>query len=144
MSVNPSLSREQFEHLIPHSGSMVLIDTVEYWIETAIKCSTLSHQNPANPLRMEGQLAGVHLLEYGAQVMAIHGGLLTGIAVPGYLAAVRAAHFYIDNLDDVKEKLVIEAYAELKIKNGAVYQFNVTDSCGQLLLEARATVINTL
>ncbi len=144
MNFEQRLSREQFERLIPHVGMMALIDTVESWTDSQIICRTRTHQNSNHPLRLEGELSAIHLLEYGAQVMAIHGGLLSGKATPGFLAAVRGAHFYIDKLDEVVGELVIRANAELKIQNGAVYQFTITDAHNKLLLDARATVINTL
>lgn len=75
--------------------------------------------------------------------MAIHGGLLSGKSSPGYLAALRGAHFHIDTLNSVTSALHIEASAELKIENGAVYLFRVTDAYNTLLLDARATVIHT-
>ena len=136
------LSKEQFEPLIPHSGAMCLIDRVDDWNENSILCASSSHQNPHNPLRLDGELSSMHLLEYGAQAMAIHGGLLTGIASPGVLVAVRDVKFYIDTLDPINEEIVIRANAEMNIASGASYQFSITDVSGNLLLSARATVIN--
>ncbi len=144
MSVEQGLQRAQFAHLIPHASDMVLIDRVDAWSERFIDCATNSHRSLLNPLRHEGVLSAIHLLEYGAQVMAIHGGLLSGRAMPGYLAAVRAAHFYVETLDEVTSEILIKAKAELNANNGAIYQFSVQDSHDQLLLRARATVINTL
>lgn len=138
------LSRVHFEGLIPHAGAMILIDTVESWTDKHITCRTLSHQQANHPLRLNGVLSAIHLLEYGAQTMAIHGGLLSGKILPGFLAAVRRAHFFIDHLDDVAGELVINAQAELKIQNGAVYQFTITDTHNKQLLDARTTVIYTL
>jgi len=138
-----SLQKIQFSHLIPHSGSMSLIDKVESWNEKEIYCSSESHLSSNNPLRLNNSLSAIHLIEYGAQSMAIHGGLLSGKSSPGYLAAVRGAHFHIDTLDNIKGLLYIEAKAELKIDNGAVYGFYIYDHTKTLLLDARATVIHT-
>ncbi|MCF7970585.1 MAG: hypothetical protein K9L22_05405 [Methylococcaceae bacterium] len=137
------ISQAQFAHLIPHAGSMMLIDQVDSWTDKQIHCSTHSHLASDNPLRLNGSLSAMHLIEYGAQSMAIHGGLLSGKSSPGFLAAVRGAHFHIDNLDSITTTLHIEASAELKIENGAVYAFRITDSHNLLLLDARATVIHT-
>ena len=144
MIVDRRLTKAQFQPLIPHVGVMNLIDMVESWADNRIVCRTRSHLQTEHPLRLNGQLSAIHLLEYGAQAMAIHGGLLHGKALPGYLAAVRGAQFYIENLDDVAGDLIIKANAELKIQNGAVYRFTIMDSADLLLVEARATVINTL
>jgi predicted hotdog family 3-hydroxylacyl-ACP dehydratase len=120
---------------------MILIDRVDSWTAKQIVCRSQSHQNPAHPLRLKGQLSAMHLIEYGAQTTAIHGGLITGKSAPGFLAAARGVHFYIDNLDDVYGEIIISATAELKIQNGAVYTINITDSHQKLLFEARATVV---
>src|SRR3546814_5046341 len=66
--------------------------------EHSAHCRTESHRAAANPLRRDGQLAAVHLIEYGAQAMAVHGGWMArqnraagdgAGARPGVLAAVR-------------------------------------------------------
>ena len=143
MNNNKPLNQADFAHLIPHAKPMLLIDRVHTWSTHQIECSTLSHLLSDNPLRLAGSLSAIHLIEYGAQCMAIHGGLLSGKSSPGYLAAVRGAHFYIDTLDIVTGALHIVANAELKIENGAVYSFRITDNQDSLLLDARATVIHT-
>ncbi len=137
------IKQTQFAHLIPHAESMMLIDQVDSWGDKQINCSTQSHLSSNNPLRLNNSLSAIHLIEYGAQSMAIHGGLLSGKSSPGFLAAVRGAHFHIDTLDNITSTLHIEASAELKIENGAVYSFRITDSHNILLLDARATVIHT-
>ena len=141
-SQNKKLNKTQIEQLIPHRGSMVLIDSVEYWEATKIQCSSNSHRLANNPLRLNGKLSAVHLLEYGAQAMAIHGGLLVESAQPGFLAAIRNVHFYTDSLDGIDSIITITATAELKNENGVIYKFNITDANQNLLLEARATVIH--
>ncbi|NOQ35132.1 MAG: hypothetical protein GQ569_04470 [Methylococcaceae bacterium] len=142
MSNNQRLLQSEFKNLVPHAGMMLLIDEVQSWTENNIITRSHSHQNPDNPLRLNGKLSSLHLIEYGAQTMAIHCGLLTGNARAGFLAAVRAAHFYIDVLDDVESELIINATAELQMSKGAVYQFSVSDNDNNLLIEARTTVVH--
>ncbi|MEQ1635333.1 MAG: hypothetical protein ABL903_01500 [Methylococcales bacterium] len=142
MSASKPLSKVHFAHLIPHTGSMSLIDTVDFWSDKQIICRSSTHQDPANPLRLYDNLSSIHLIEYGAQAMAIHGGLLSGKASPGFLAAIRNVHFYSDALNTVTNDLLITAEAALKIQNGAVYDLSIRDTRQHLLLEARATVIN--
>jgi predicted hotdog family 3-hydroxylacyl-ACP dehydratase len=142
MNATKPLGRQQFAHLIPHTGNMSLIDAVECWNDKQIVCRSRSHQDPANPLRLQDALSAIHLIEYGAQAMAIHGGLLTGKASPGFLAAARNAHFYCDDLNEINEDILIAANATLKICNGAVYEFNISTANHRVLLEARATVIS--
>ena len=142
MKFNQFLLQADFKHLVPHSGTMLLVDEVISWTDECIITRSFSHQNPKNPLRLNGVLSSLHLIEYGAQSMAIHCGLLTGNARAGFLASIKDAHFYVDYLDDVVSGLIITAKAELQLQNGAVYQFSISDENKALLVDARATVIH--
>jgi len=142
MNLNQKLSQAAFKTLVPHAGLMLLIDSIESWDEEHITAHSYSHQNPNNPLRLAGTLSSLHLIEYGAQTMAIHCGLLTGEAQIGFLAAVKGANFYIDNLDEIESELIIKATAQLQLPKGAVYEFRVNDDDNQLLLTAQATVVH--
>lgn len=135
------LTRANFAPLVPHTAAMLLIDEVLHWNERQILARCHSHQNPHHPLRLNGELSALHLIEYGAQTLAVHGGLLNGKAQPGFLAAVRAAHFYLDTLDGVTADLLIQANSELQGSSGAVYQVSIHDTNNRLLLEAGLTVV---
>lgn len=86
-------TREAIAALIPHQGLMCLWQEVVEWDEERIVLRTNGHRDPAHPLRRDGRLHAVHLCEYGAQTMAVHGGLLArrdgGVAKPGVLVALR-------------------------------------------------------
>ena len=73
---------------------MCLLDEIVAWDENAIHARSRSHQRTDNPLRSDDCLRAVHLCEYGAQAMAVHGGLLAraagGSAAPGFLVSLRA------------------------------------------------------
>ena len=142
MNSDKILLRDEFAHLVPHTGTMLLIDQVLKWSQGQIITRCFSHQTPNHPLRLAGKLSSIHLIEYGAQTMAVHCGLLTGRSHPGFLAAVRAAHFYVDDLDSIVDALIIQATAELQLANGAVYAFRVSDTHNTLLVDARATVVH--
>ena len=142
MNLNQPLSQASFKTLVPHAGLMLLIDRVESWTQEHIITHSYSHQNPDNPLRLAGTLSSLHLIEYGAQTMAIHCGLLTGKAQTGFLAAIKGAEFYIDSLDEIESELTIKATAQLQLSKGAVYKFSVNDADNQLLLTAQATVVH--
>lgn len=136
--------KEEIARLIPHTGSMCLVDRVIHWNRQSIRCSTRSHMDSSNPLRYRERLSSLVLIEYGAQTMAIHGGLLSRqdrAATPGYLAAVNDAKFHIDFVDHLTDELIIEAMAKLRLNNGVVYGFTVHCN-GSPLLEARATIIH--
>jgi predicted hotdog family 3-hydroxylacyl-ACP dehydratase len=122
---------------------MLLIDRIDAWDAHSISCSSDSHRKADNPLRSHGRLAALHLIEYGAQAMGIHGGLLHGCPQPGYLAAIRNMRLYADTIDTLGGSLRITATALGKSGQGVVYQLMVSDAQGRLLLEGRATVIHT-
>ncbi len=137
---NPNNSQLRIEQLIPHGGRMSLIERIDCWDEHGIQCSTDSHRRSDHPLCHAGSLSALHLLEYGAQCIAIHGGLLAGGSRPGFLAAVKNAHFSIELLDNIQSELIIRAKPEIQDKNGAIYQFSI-GAGGKRLLEAHATVM---
>ncbi|MGH8474332.1 MAG: hypothetical protein ACRERS_10555 [Methylococcales bacterium] len=136
------LTRAQFQALIPHSGPMCLIDSVESWDEHSIVCLSGTHSNPSNPLRSNGELSSMHLIEYGAQAMAIHAGLLHSSAARGVLAALRNVRLYVDCAEHLSDQIQITAIVEAISDPVAVYNFEVSELGGPVLVEARATVIN--
>lgn len=138
------LSQEQIRELIPHSGTMCLLDGVIAWDETVIRCRSRSHRLPSNPLRRPDGLSAIHLIEYGAQAMAIHGGLLArthgSSGRPGYLAAIRQVELYTRTLDDVDDDLTIEAERLLDDHSHFLYAFRASAG-DRLLAVGRTTVI---
>jgi len=129
--------------LIPHGGAMCLLDAVEQWDETGIICKTASHRDATNPLRRDDQLEAVCGLEYAAQAMAVHVGLLQQgkerrIAM-GYLGAVKNLTLRDGRLDDVKEDLTVQATRLVGQGSSFIYTFRV--SAGpQELLDGRASI----
>jgi predicted hotdog family 3-hydroxylacyl-ACP dehydratase len=139
-----SIDKPEIRALIPHAGLMCLLDRVVEWDDQAIVCTTDTHRDPANPLRREGQLSGLHALEYGAQAAAVHGGLRARAAgttaEPGYLAAIRDARLQTTRLDDIDSPL--QVYARRLFGEGAntVYQCRI--SAGNVsLADGRITII---
>lgn len=132
--------------LIPHSGNMCLLDKVIYWDQTQIECLANSHRDKHNPLKSQGQLLAIHLIEYGAQAIAVHGGLLAKSKKkafqPGYLAGIHEANFYIDTVDCNISELRINGCAQFQSEAGVIYtvQIHAVDR-KELLIEARATVM---
>jgi predicted hotdog family 3-hydroxylacyl-ACP dehydratase len=130
--------------LIPHSGSMCLLDSVTEWDDRSIICISNTHRDPANPLRRNGQLSAVHAFEYAAQAAAVHGGLRArsvGVtAPPGYLAALRDARLYMMRLDDVASPLQICAHRLVGEAANTVYECRVSAD-DVLLAEGRITIM---
>ena len=138
------INKAEIRTLIPHSGSMCLLDSVTEWDDRSIVCISNTHRDPANPLRRDGQLSAVHAFEYGAQAAAIHGGLraraVGATAPPGYLAALRDARLHVMRLDDAASPLQICAYRLFGEAANTVYECQV--SAGDVLLaEGRITIM---
>lgn len=129
--------------LIPHHGAMCLLDTVERWDKTSILCTTASHRDSANPLRRDNRLEAICGLEYAAQAMGVHVGLLQQgkerrLAV-GYLGAVKNLMLRAARLDDVKGDLTIQATRLVGEVDCFIYVFRV--SVGrETFLDGRASI----
>jgi len=124
------IDKSEIRTLIPHSGTMCLLDGVVSWDDNSIVCITNTHREASNPLRRGGQLSTVHALEYGAQAAAIHGGLRVRaagtIAPPCYLAALRDAHLDVARLDDLASPLRVHAQHLFGDAGNTIYQFSVS------------------
>ncbi|MGH8502676.1 MAG: hypothetical protein ACREVE_09435, partial [Gammaproteobacteria bacterium] len=69
------VDKDAIRALIPHAGTMCLLDAVLEWDDESIHCTSETHRAADNPLRREGRLSALHAFEYGAQAVAVHGGL---------------------------------------------------------------------
>lgn len=140
-----AVDRDEILRLIPHQGGMCLLDAVTNWTETQIECRTATHRDPANPLRHDGALAAVHLVEYGAQAMAIHGGLLARNAgAPprrGLLVTVRDFKAGVARIDGIAAPLVVTARRLLANADGQLYAFEI-QADGTVLASGRVGVIH--
>jgi predicted hotdog family 3-hydroxylacyl-ACP dehydratase len=97
-----------------------------------VVCATTTHRSAANPLRHEGRLAALHLAEYGAQAMAVHGGLRGDAARAGMLVAVRDLKLHVERVDDVEGEILVEARRLIASQNGLIYAFSVRAGTGEL------------
>jgi predicted hotdog family 3-hydroxylacyl-ACP dehydratase len=139
------LTREVIETLVPHAGAMCLWDEVLQWDAQSIRLRTQAHRDGAHPLRHRGRLHAVHLCEYGAQAMAVHGGLLAraaGAGVrPGMLVALRGVELHVDRIDDLPGALEAEAHSLIADASGSQYRFVITHE-GRTLAQGRAAVLH--
>ena len=122
---------------------MCLLDSVVTWTDMAIQCSAVSHLDPANPLRRDGQLSAVCGIEYALQAAAVHGALRSGTPQPlGYVAALRLTTLADGRLDDpALGVLAAGAVREHGDSSGFVYAISLHAADGRVLLEGRATVV---
>ena len=128
--------------LVPHGGTMCLITRIVSADEKQIVCSTSTHRSPYNPLRLNGQLASLHIAEYGAQAMAIHGGLLDPTARErgGMLAGVRDLTLNLARLDDIVDDIEIHAQRLIANPGGQIYLFTARGG-GRELAKGRVSVM---
>jgi len=138
------LAREAIESLVPHAGAMCLWDEVLDWNETSIRLRARNHRDTAHPLRSDGRLRAIHLCEYGAQAMAVHGGLLAQqagrVAAPGMLVALRGVELHIARIDDLPGPIDCEARLLAAGDASQQYSFRITHAYA-LLAEGRAAVM---
>ncbi|MGH8656788.1 MAG: 3-hydroxylacyl-ACP dehydratase [Gammaproteobacteria bacterium] len=138
------IDKQRLRALLPHGGSMCLLDGVKRWDAESILCVSKTHRDPNNPLRSRGRLAAVHGLEYGAQAAAVHGGLLRRAAgappTRGYLAAFKDARLLVARLDTIGSPLEISAARLTADVGDQIYTIRVS-ALGRLLVSGRVLVI---
>jgi len=128
--------------LVPHAGEMCLLTRIVRANEREIVCAALSHRSASNPLRRDGRLAALHLAEYGAQTMAVHGGLAQPAAAArgGMLVAIRDLALNVERLDDIDGELTISATRLVANADGQVYSFTAHGG-GRELGRGRVSVL---
>ncbi|HEY5851568.1 MAG TPA: phosphotransferase [Lysobacter sp.] len=138
------MAREDIASLIPHQGAMCLWEEVIDWDREHVRLRSHGHRDPDHPLRHEGRLHAVHLCEYGAQAMAVHGGLLAGAAgepvKPGMLVALRGVQLQAERIDDLAGALEVEAHCLLADGSGSQYGFVIRHG-GVEIASGRAAVL---
>jgi predicted hotdog family 3-hydroxylacyl-ACP dehydratase len=138
------IDRDTLLTLIPHQGAMCLWDEVIEWDAQRIRLRTHNHRDPSHPLRSDDRLRAVHLCEYGAQAMAVHGGLRArdggGAARPGMLVALRGVALHVAHIDDLSGALEGEAEVLIEAEDSQQYAFRILHA-GALLAEGRAAVM---
>lgn len=140
------LPKTDWAPLIPHAGSMCLLDAVLAWDEQTIHAISAGHARADNPLRGPQGLHAMHLAEYGAQAMAVHGGLLAHAkgaqaARPGRLVSLRDVNLFEEYVDRLDGQLDVHAECLYADDGGAQYAFRV-EHRGRLLASGRAAVIH--
>lgn len=140
------LPKTDWAQLIPHTGSMCLLDAVLAWDERTIHAISADHVRSDHPLRSPQGLHAVHLAEYGAQAMAVHGALLArdkGVetARPGMLVSLRDVQLFEEYVDRLEGHLDVHAECLYADDGGAQYAFRV-EHRGRLLASGRAAVIH--
>ncbi len=139
------LERDDWAQLLPHAGAMCLLDVVDSWDATTINAGSVGHARPDHPLRGDAGLHAVHLAEYGAQAMALHGALLARAAGdaavrPGMLVSLRDVRLEVGFVDAHGGRLDVHAERLYADAAGAQYAFRV-EQAGRLLASGRAAAM---
>lgn len=138
------LSHDQIATMIPHAGTMCLLDAVIAWNPSSIHCISTRIHHRDNPLRRPNGTLGMACgIEIAAQAMAVHGHLTASTATPpksGFLASIRDVHLAAATLDHFAGPINIKAELLMGDPSGATYRFAL-DHAGTALLSGRATVI---
>src|SRR5882757_571913 len=142
--MNTSIDKPEIRTLIPHAGTMCLLDNVTDWDDKSIVCTTSTHRDKTNPLRRDERLSSLNALEYGAQAAAIHGGLrarAAGTTAPAcYLAALRDARVHRQRLDDLTAPLEVRAKRLFGDAGNTIYQCAI--SAGDIrVADGRVTIM---
>jgi predicted hotdog family 3-hydroxylacyl-ACP dehydratase len=130
------------ESRVPHAGDMVLINEVRQHDEHTITCRARTGPLESHPLGRKGRLPATALAEYGAQAMAVHGGLLAAADAPpreGRLVSLGELSLSVPALEEPTE-LTIRAERVGGSVVGEIYRFEVLDET-RTLASGQATVM---
>lgn len=136
------IDRDALQQLVPHQGNMCLWDAVLTWDSDSITLQAGNHTDPEHPLRLGDALHAVHLCEYGAQAMAVHGGLLAQgqPSAAGMLVALRDVQLHCTRIDDLEGPLQGRATLLAAGAGSQQYAFEIHHG-QQLLAQGRAAVM---
>lgn len=130
--------------LVPHQGAMCLWQRLMEADAGTVTVSTTSHRDLANPLRSADHLRALHLCEYGAQAMAVHGGWLARAAgTPprkGFLVALRNVQLHVARIDNLPNELIGHAELLMQGADSQQYAFRI-EHAGRLIAQGRAAVM---
>ena len=147
-----TLVQAQIAELIPHSGTMCLLQALDAWDPRHIVCRADNHRDPQHPLRTRSGLLSPNAIEYAAQAMALHGALIGRAAgtpaTPGYLASARSVQLHVLRLDDLARADDANAADELRITatrqagdaRQILYVFSISHA-GRPVADGRAAVV---
>jgi len=135
--------KAEIAEVIPHVGSMCLLDGVLECDAQRIRCISSTHRDANNPMRSGNELLALCGIEYAAQAMAVHGAWDANFKNKpraGYLAALRHISCYTQRLDNLSDDLIIEAEKMMGDEARVIYQFNI-HAGNTKILSGRATVV---
>jgi predicted hotdog family 3-hydroxylacyl-ACP dehydratase len=142
LPAEPAIGRDALRSLLPHAGSMCLLECVARWDAGEIVCRAVSHRASDNPLRSGDRLGALAAIEYAAQAIAIHGSLRAPRAAgprSGVLGRVSQVKLGAERLDDIDAPLAVTARHLAESDDGCSYDFEVS-ARGVALVTGRVLV----
>jgi predicted hotdog family 3-hydroxylacyl-ACP dehydratase len=138
---------DNIRDLIPHGGAMCLLERIVTRDQRGMTLATRTHASWTNPLRHGGRLRAIHLCEYGAQAMAVHGGLMAratgGKSTPGLLVSLREVVLSVNFVESLDGEIHVEVERLEAGAAGLQYAFRVTHRNVELA-RGRAAVIENV
>jgi predicted hotdog family 3-hydroxylacyl-ACP dehydratase len=137
------LGRSQIEVMLPHAGTMCLLDTVEAWDAHAVHC-TAAAPGASHPLRRDGLVPAIAAVEYAAQATAVHGSLLGGEGqrAGGMLVKLSDVVLHADSLPASGAALDVRAWMKARAQSGCRYAFAVSAG-GEPIADGMLTIALT-
>jgi len=136
-----TIDRTRIQQLVPHAGSMCLLDAVTEWSDAAIAC-TSALPGPDHPLARDRRVPAIIATEYAAQATAVHGALLEGSDQPraGMLATLVDVQLAGAFIPEDGGTLSIRAELLGRSPAGCMYRFEV-GTARTLIASGRLTVV---
>ena len=132
--------------LVPHAGTMCLLEQVVDWNADGATVVTRTHRAPWNPLRCGNGLSAICLCEYGAQAMAVHGALVARASgkplAPGLLVSLREVELLVARADALPGELCVTVERLGGGAGGLQYRFRVSHD-GAVVALGRAAIIES-
>ena len=118
--------------MMPQKGTMRLLERIVDANATAITCQARDHRHPDYPLRIDGKLMGVSLVELGAQAAAAHASLHgVGGRHAGLLLSLQDVIVDLQDGDTAIGCFVVQAEQLYFDEGVARYRFTVSDDRGE-------------
>ena len=122
---------------------MCLLERIIHCDDDEVMVATTTHASTANPLAKADGLRSVYLCEYGAQAMAVHGGITASEkgkkSVAGMLVSLREVELHCAYVHDLVGEILITARRLQRNERALSYKFFVTHG-GRELAQGRALV----
>ncbi|HEY3920324.1 MAG TPA: hypothetical protein VGL83_21235 [Stellaceae bacterium] len=137
------IGREGVARLIPHAGSMCLLDGVVAWDQDTITCRSVAHRARDNPLRQGDRLGALAGIEFAVQAMAAHGRLVGTVDErprAGFIASLRDIVCRCERLDQFVDELVVTARRLMDNGEHVMYAFAIACDTRELVA-GRAVVV---